>query len=172
MFQRLFTVAALVTAIALPSSVLAADWRAMSEPEVGLTFTMPGEPRREVGELEDGDARPTIAYLYSSDDDGMFIVQVSQTTMDLEDPVAIGDTGVEVMKKELAGITVVSDEGTREGAVYRRVTIARQAGGGMAVQTTLVHNRTLVVALHLQAGGDELNADARRFLSALKVTPR
>lgn len=172
MFQRFAAAVVLVAAIAVPSFALAADWRPMAEAEVGLTFEMPGQPERKVAPLDEGDAKPTVSYLLRGENAPLYIVQISQAAQDLDDPVAVGDTGVEVMKNELEGITLVSDEGVNKGPVYYRRTVAKAPEDGMAAQITIVHKRTLIVVVYLQPTGTTLSADATRFLDSLALKPR
>lgn len=170
MFQRLLTAVALVATLALPSIAAAVDWRAVSEPSVGMSFEMPGEPRREQRDPGEGDAVGTLSYLLRDDANRIYVVQISQAAMDLGEPKEVGDTGVEVMKEQLQGLTILTDAGSTQGTVYTRKTTARQMGDGMAAQVTLVRGRVLIAVVYVQPTGASFDPEGERFLASLKLT--
>lgn len=171
MFHRLFPAVAVAVALVLPAVAIAADWTSYSVPEVGLTFDLPGAAVRDVSEPDDGDAAGDITHILRSDD-ATYVVQVSQANMDLGDPAAGAEIGVQVMKKNLPGVTIVSDDVSRQGRVFVRRTVARQPGGGMAAQMTLLDKRVLVAVVYFQTSGTTLSPDAERFLASVKMAPR
>ncbi len=167
MLMRFLAVTAALVALATAPAAFAADWRVVVEPAVGFSADFPDEPERRVDSMEPGDARGDII-LTTRRDDAYFSVQISQAAIDLGDPREGTNLGVLLMKEKLPGVRIVSDDIT-DGDVFIRSTVGRRADDGMVAQITMIRGRTLIIVLYIQTGGDELTAEAVRFLKSLKL---
>lgn len=166
MLRILAALAALMTLAAAPTA-RADDWRQVSETAVGLTLEMPGDFERTVDELDPGDARGDIT-LALERDQAIYLVQISQAAIDLGDPEAGSQQGVDELKRRMPGVKILSDD-IRPGDVFQRTTVALRPTGGLAVQVCIFYGRTLIIALYLQPDGKTVSAEGQRFIDSLHL---